>query len=1057
MMTRSLRLAWGLAIGWQLCCAGRLLAQGVDVFVSPAAQTVDVGAAVSVQIRLNTNGLGVCQGGVFLQFDTGRLQFVSGANNTATWNSGLFNVEPVQNQPGIISLNVGGASAVTGNNLLVSTLNFSALNPGSAALTLLFNAGAEETQFYSSSCIAALTTSRTGGVVDIQAGLGPRRFSIAPQSSPFRSKIPSGDVFSAFGFTGFLELTAGTPDPVTHVARVDVTNASQYISVDLNPATPLTICIRPLVPVASAGILACGGGLDLGLHLRRDHNIGVVGVNGFTAADCTAAGGTVESPNAPHPGVCNGAIIGAASGSNSGVGALSIVPNPAAGLQGLPAEVRLESGLPCGDEGVPPLLTNLPLTSGTSSADILDVNNLLGQTLSYQEAGENFSCPSWTEEEGPGRLVLSVPLLDSVTPGTAATDLIAVFVLDDFGPPPTNTPSVTPTATSTPTITPTATSTPTRTPTATSSPTVTPTLTQTPTITPTATNTPTRTPTATNTPTRTPTATSTPTRTPTATSTPTRTPTATSSPTVTPTVTSTATNTPTVTPTAARSPTITPTATGTPTFTRTPTVTPTPTSTPTATVTPTGTLPPMATATVTSTPTVTPTSTHTPTVTPTVTSTVTATPSQTPTATNTPTVTPTNPPISNRAPECTTAVASPASLWPPNHQYVQVSVDGITDPDGDPLVVTIAGVTQDEPLNGLGDGDTCPDAAGVGSSTALLRAERAGTARVPGDGRVYHVSFSASDGRGGMCTGTLRVCAPQDQRPGRTCGDQGPLVDSTGPCGVVGETCGNGVVEASEQCDDANIGDGDGCSRLCLREAAVPTPTALPQAPTPTPTPLPPSIPDSDGDGVVNTSDNCPSVANPGQLDRDRDRVGDACDNCPRDFNGAQSDDNGDGIGDVCDASEFQTVPSSLPLALTTVRLKAATAGASNGTILVRGVLDATGLGGVDGLRDALRHGFAVGLTGGGLPAPETIFFPPCVAVSTCSGNGPERVGFVRRRATSLFSMRLIAPGRLFQPPLRGDGLTVTLSLGGLDQRGITEAGKVRGVRAVTGTWRGRR
>jgi hypothetical protein len=167
-MTRSFRLAWGLTIGWQICSAGQLLGQTVDVFVSPAAQTVNVGAAVSVQIRLNTNGLSVCQGGVFLQFDTLRLQFVSGANNTSTWNSLIFNVEPAQNQPGIISLSVGGASAVNGNDLLVSTLNFTALDTGSAALTLLFNAGAEETQFFASNCIDPLTTTRTDAVVSIE-------------------------------------------------------------------------------------------------------------------------------------------------------------------------------------------------------------------------------------------------------------------------------------------------------------------------------------------------------------------------------------------------------------------------------------------------------------------------------------------------------------------------------------------------------------------------------------------------------------------------------------------------------------------------------------------------------------------------------------------------------------------------------------------------------------------------------------------------------------------------------------------------------------------------
>jgi hypothetical protein len=70
-------------------------------------------------------------------------------------------------------------------------------------------------------------------------------------------------------------------------------------------------------------------------------------------------------------------------------------------------------------------------------------------------------------------------------------------------------------------------------------------------------------------------------------------------------------------------------------------------------------------------------------------------------------------------------------------------------------------------------------AAGVNTATAMLRAERAGT----GDGRVYHVSFTARDGRGGQCGGTVKVCVPHDQGQGHVCVDQGPLVDSTAPCG----------------------------------------------------------------------------------------------------------------------------------------------------------------------------------------------------------------------------------------------------------------------------------
>ena len=64
-------------------------------------------------------------------------------------------------------------------------------------------------------------------------------------------------------------------------------------------------------------------------------------------------------------------------------------------------------------------------------------------------------------------------------------------------------------------------------------------------------------------------------------------------------------------------------------------------------------------------------------------------------------------------------------------------------------------------------------------------------------------------------------------------------------------------------------------------------------------------IPDDDNDGVPNTIDNCPNVANPGQEDTDAggvgDGVGDACDNCPNDANPNQADIDSDGVGDACD------------------------------------------------------------------------------------------------------------------------------------------------------------
>ena len=55
---------------------------------------------------------------------------------------------------------------------------------------------------------------------------------------------------------------------------------------------------------------------------------------------------------------------------------------------------------------------------------------------------------------------------------------------------------------------------------------------------------------------------------------------------------------------------------------------------------------------------------------------------------------------------------------------------------------------------------------------------------------------------------------------------------------------------------------------------------------------------DTDGDGVLNTNDNCPTVANANQADRDHDGLGDACD--ITELNTAQAlTPNGDGINDT--------------------------------------------------------------------------------------------------------------------------------------------------------------
>jgi hypothetical protein len=73
-------------------------------------------------------------------------------------------------------------------------------------------------------------------------------------------------------------------------------------------------------------------------------------------------------------------------------------------------------------------------------------------------------------------------------------------------------------------------------------------------------------------------------------------------------------------------------------------------------------------------------------------------------------------------------VAAPSLLWPPNHKLVSVAIDySATDNCSAPAAITCAlGVASNEPVDGVGDGDTSPDWLVTGAHGTRLRAERAG-------------------------------------------------------------------------------------------------------------------------------------------------------------------------------------------------------------------------------------------------------------------------------------------------------------------------------------------
>src|SRR3972149_3305628 len=129
----------------------------------------------------------------------------------------------------------------------------------------------------------------------------------------------------------------------------------------------------------------------------------------------------------------------------------------------------------------------------------------------------------------------------------------------------------------------------------------------------------------------------------------------------------------------------------------------------------------------------------------------------------------------NSPPNCIGASASLPIIVNNNNDMTAISILNIIDPDLDTVSITITGITQDEPVKRSASDKRFPDGSGIGTDTAWIRAERFNN----GDGRVYQISFTASDGIGGICSGTVNVCVPRSKDSG--CIDDGQLYDSTIP------------------------------------------------------------------------------------------------------------------------------------------------------------------------------------------------------------------------------------------------------------------------------------
>jgi uncharacterized repeat protein (TIGR01451 family) len=149
------------------------------------------------------------------------------------------------------------------------------------------------------------------------------------------------------------------------------------------------------------------------------------------------------------------------------------------------------------------------------------------------------------------------------------------------------------------------------------------------------------------------------------------------------------------------------------------------------------------------------------------------------TATRTVVVVDTTPPV------ITTNGQTP-SMWPPNHKYktfnVTDFVTGVTDSCNTSLglsSVVIEKVTSDEPDNGGGDGDTANDMViAANCKSVQLRSERSGS----GNGRVYTITFKATDASGNVGRKTAKVVVPHDNGNGGSAVDSGVQSTVNGSC-----------------------------------------------------------------------------------------------------------------------------------------------------------------------------------------------------------------------------------------------------------------------------------
>lgn len=116
--------------------------------------------------------------------------------------------------------------------------------------------------------------------------------------------------------------------------------------------------------------------------------------------------------------------------------------------------------------------------------------------------------------------------------------------------------------------------------------------------------------------------------------------------------------------------------------------------------------------------------------------------------------------VQDTTPPALTISITPTTLWPANHQMIEITPTIRVTDDFDPSpVVGLVSIVSNEGDDVHGDGHTSNDIQ-IDTGRIFLRAERSGL----GTGRIYTLTWSARDAAGNATTATVTVTVPHDKK-----------------------------------------------------------------------------------------------------------------------------------------------------------------------------------------------------------------------------------------------------------------------------------------------------